>query len=150
VTPGAGSDWIYEFNEAILRASPVVAGDAVVVGLEDGSVGAVSLGTGRLVFRGAATDAPVGGIALTPDVIVVSRGGAGAPELAALATDPNGTLLDEASPTDPVPTDLALGFVIGLAVAAAIFVPGRAIARRVAIRDPATEDDADVDDGAEP
>jgi outer membrane protein assembly factor BamB len=145
VTPGGGRSWLYEFNEPILRASPVVAGDDVVVGLEDGSVGAVSLRTGHLVFRTAATDAAVGGLALTPDAVIASRGGSGAPEVVALRNDPSGALLDEASPTEPVASELAVGFVLAIAVAVVVFLPGRALTHRMAIVDPSEEPPEDLD-----
>ncbi len=139
LTPGAGPSWIYEFNEAILRASPVVAGDAVVVGLEDGSIGAVSLRTGHLIFRTPSPDAAVGGLALTADLVIASRGGAGGTELVALRNDPAGILLDEPSPTDPVPANVAGGLAVAVAVGALIFAVGRATSRRVAIVDPSSD-----------
>jgi outer membrane protein assembly factor BamB len=136
VTPGGGRSWLFAFNEPVLRSSPVVAGDAVVVGFEDGSIGAVALGTGHMIFRSAAGSAPVGGLALTPDALVVTRSGSGRPELVAFGTNPDGALVDEPSPTIPVAADLALGFALALAVGAVIFVPGRLVVRRTPIEDP--------------
>jgi len=145
VSPETGEGWLYEFNEAILRASPVVAGGSVVVGFEDGSIGAVSLDTGHLVFRSASTGTSVGGIALTSDVVIVSRGGSGAPELASFSTDANGALLDDASPTDPVATELAGGFLVALVLAALVYAVGRALRRRTAIVDPSVASDGELD-----
>ncbi|MGZ4109309.1 MAG: outer membrane protein assembly factor BamB family protein [Actinomycetota bacterium] len=136
VTPGGGDGWLYEFNVAILRASPVVVGNAVVLGLEDGSLGALDQDTGHLIFHTASSSAPVVGLAVTPDTLVVVRSGAGRPTITGYATDPNGRLLDEQSPTVPVPGDLALGFVLALAVGAVIFVPARLLGARRRIEDP--------------
>jgi outer membrane protein assembly factor BamB len=147
VTPGGDPSWVFAFNEPVLRSSPVVAADAAVVGFEDGSIGAVALDSGHMVFRSSGGASPVGGIALTPDAVIVTRGGSGRPQVTALATDPAASLVDERSPTEPVAAGLAIGFALALAVAALIHLPGRLLARRTPIDDPSlagTEDDADA------
>jgi outer membrane protein assembly factor BamB len=151
VTPGGDPSWVFAFNEPVLRSSPVVAGDVAVVGFEDGSIGAVALDTGHMVFRSAPGPAPVSGMALTSDAVVVTRSGSGRPELVAFGTNPQGSLVDEPSPTVPVAADLAVGFGLAIATAAVIYVPGRLLARRRPVEDPAVADeDADVDDDADP
>jgi outer membrane protein assembly factor BamB len=145
ITPGDGASWLFAFNEAVLRASPVVAGDAAVVGFEDGSIGAVALDTGHMVFRSSASNVPVRGIALTTDALVVVRSGTAGPAIVAFGADPAGTLVDVQSPTIPVPGDLALGLALALLVSAAIFLPGRLVWRTHPLRDP-SEPEADEDD----
>jgi outer membrane protein assembly factor BamB len=144
VTPNGGEGWLYEFNVAILRASPVVSGDALVLGLEDGSLGAVDLSSGHLVFRTAPAPAPVEGLAVTRDTIVVVRGGSGRATITGYRTDPSGGLLDEQSPTVPIAGDLALGFLLALGVGAVIFVPARLLGARRRVEDPSPvpKDDA--------
>jgi outer membrane protein assembly factor BamB len=154
VAPGSGRRWLFQFNEPILRASPVVTRETVVVGFEDGSIGSVSLADGHLSFRSPPAASPVGGIALTDDAVVVSRGGSGRPQVVAFRTDPNGSLLDEASPTQPVAGRLALGFILGIVVGAAIYAPARVLVRRTPIRDPSAASDEqaaeDEDSGGAP
>jgi outer membrane protein assembly factor BamB len=152
VTSSGQPSWLFAFNEPVLRASPVVAGNTVVVGFEDGSIGAVAVDTGHMVFRSAAGPAPVGGIALTADAVIVTRSGAGRPEIVAFGTDPGGTLVDEPSATIPVASDLALGFALALVVGALIFVPGRIVSRRSPVEDPSAEafDDPDRSQDGDP
>jgi outer membrane protein assembly factor BamB len=145
VTPDGGPSWLFAFNEAVLRASPVIAGATAIAGFEDGSIGAVALDTGHMVFRSAATDVPVSGLALTTDAVVVVRSGSDRPQIVAFSTDPTGELVDERSPTIPVAADLALGFALALVVGGAILVPGRLLARTHPVRDP-SRFDADEND----
>jgi outer membrane protein assembly factor BamB len=140
VTPGGGTSWLFAFNDAVLRASPVIAGAAAITGFEDGSIGAVALDTGHMVFRSDPADVPVAGLALTTDVVVVVRSGSGRPQIVAYGTDPTGVLVDERSPTVPVAADLALGFALALVVGGAILVPGRLLARTHPVRDPSGAD----------
>lgn len=133
----SGREWLFAFNEGILRQSPLVLGEAVVVGFEDGGVGAVDIETGRMVFRTPATGVPVTGMAIAGDTLVVAHGGSETPRVVGLATDPAGSLVDEASPTDPVAVDLASSFGIALVLVAGIAAAvGRLIRSRYEIRDP--------------
>jgi outer membrane protein assembly factor BamB len=149
VTPGGDRAWVFAFNEPVLRASPVVVSGAALVGFEDGSIGAVALDTGHMVFRSADAAAPVTGLALTPDAVLVTRGGSGRPQVSALVTDRQASLVDEPSPTEPVAADLAIGFALALGVGVAIHVPGRLLARRTPIEDPSVvgaDDDVEHDE----
>jgi outer membrane protein assembly factor BamB len=147
VTPAAGERWLFEFNESILRASPVLIGDAVVVGLEDGSVAAVDSSSGNLVFRTAAASSPVAGIAIAGGTLIVVRSGTGRPTITAYETDPSGRLVDEASPTIPVTGDLAVGFALAIAVGAVVFVPALLLGGRRRLEDPSALDGDEDDDG---
>lgn len=136
----SGRDWLFAFNESALRQSPLVLGDAVVVGFEDGGIGAVDVHTGRMVFRTDPTDVPVTGIAVANDAMVVAQGGSGVPRVVAFENDPAGRLVDVASPTDVVPADLAASFGIALAVVAGVaLVGGRLIRSRYELRDPSRD-----------
>ena len=146
VTPAAGERWLFEFNQAILRASPVLAGDAVVVGLEDGSVAAVD-SSGDLVFRTAASSTPVAGIAIANGTLLVVRSGTGRPTITAYENDPGGRLIHEASPTIPVAADLAVGFGLAMAVGAVIFVPALLLGGRRRLEDPSALDGDEDEDG---
>jgi outer membrane protein assembly factor BamB len=144
LTPGSGRDWLFEFNEPALRTSPVVAGGDVLVGFEDGSIGAVDLTSGHMVFRSGGSPAPVTGIALAGDSAVVVRSGVGRPQVVAFEANPSGTLLDVVSPTVPKAAPIAVGFALAVLLGAAVHVPGRLLARRVGIRDPSADEDSDV------
>ncbi|HEX6230217.1 MAG TPA: PQQ-binding-like beta-propeller repeat protein [Actinomycetota bacterium] len=115
--PGDGSRrWGFQFNELILRSSPVRSGGVALVGLNDGRLGAVDLETGRLVWRGGPTPGLVGTIAVSGDAVVAVKGG---PEagLIAFEHDPAATLVDA-----PSPTELALGTTLARASLAALAV----------------------------
>lgn len=122
--------WGFQFNELILRSAPVVSGQAVLVGLNDGRLAAVSLETGRLVWESEATRGLVGTIAVAGDAIVAVKGGPDA-GLIAFEPDPDGVLVDV-----PSPTELELGTTlgrVGLAAAAvlvAMFLPASLARRR--------------------
>jgi outer membrane protein assembly factor BamB len=146
VMPSGGASWLFAFNEAVLRASPVIAGDSAVVGFEDGSIGAVALDTGHMIFRSGSSDVPVSGIALTTEAVVVVRSGSGRPAIVAFGADPAGALLDVQSPTIPVARDLALGFAFALLVSAAILIPGRSVSRTHPVRDPSEPEVGDDDE----
>jgi outer membrane protein assembly factor BamB len=146
LSPGGGTSWLFAFNEPVLRSSPVVAGESGVVGFEDGSIGAVALDTGHLVFRSPAAGVPVSGIALIPDAVIVTRSGSGPPSIVAFGTDAAAALLDVVSPTVPVAADLALGFALALAVGAIILLPARRIASRTPIEDPSEAETEDAED----
>jgi outer membrane protein assembly factor BamB len=142
VTPGAGRDWLFAFNEQVLRQSPVAVGAVVLLGLDDGSVGAVDAESGNLVFRTASAGAPVTGMAVAGDLVVVLRSGSGRPRVVALRNDPDGALVDEPSPTVPDPRELALSFGVALAAVGGLaLAAGRLAARRFSIVDPSRGDD---------
>jgi outer membrane protein assembly factor BamB len=146
--PAAASQiWQFQFNERVLRSSPVALAGHVLVGLSDGSLGAVDRTTGRLVWRSSPQLGLIGHMAVTPDLVVAVRGAKDG-GIVAFRHDAAGTLVDVTSPTIP-----RYGVIVGrwaitfVGVGIAILVPLTLLARRfgppVLVRE---EDDEAVDD----
>ena len=114
----------------VLRSSPVVSGDSVLIGLGDGRLVAIDVASGHLVWESASSPGLVGTIALASDAVIAVKGGRDA-GLIAFEHDPEGTLIDVPSPTQldagTTLTRWALAAVIVFAVA---FVPGLWAKRR--------------------
>ena len=90
--------WDQQLNRLLVRSSLVAAGDAVVVGTNDGHLVALDAATGHVVADRSTGPGLLGPITVAGDILLVPKSGAD-PGLLALATDPDGTLLDVASPT---------------------------------------------------
>jgi outer membrane protein assembly factor BamB len=145
--------WGFQFNELVLRSSPVRSGGAVLVGLNDGGLAAVDLEHGRLVWEGATGPGLVGTMAVSRDTVVAVKGGPDA-GLIAFEHDPDGTLVDVASPTELTPgTTLARAGLAALAVFAAAFVPALLARRRfgdaLVPEDAGGENGDDLEEGGE-
>jgi outer membrane protein assembly factor BamB len=122
--------WDYQFNDLVVRSSPVVSGDKVLLGLDDGRLVAVDVRSGRLVWQSQPSDGPVGAIALSREVVISVRGGK-RPGLVAFAHDPKGKLMDIPSPTVIDAGALLGNYATALAVLLAVlFVVFRALASR--------------------
>jgi outer membrane protein assembly factor BamB len=128
-----GRAWSYQLNEVVLRSSPVVSGDSVLLGLGDGRLVAIDVASGYLVWESEASPGLVGTIALASDAVIAVKGGRDA-GLIAFEHDPEGTLIDVPSPTQldarVTLTRWALAAVIVFAVA---FVPGLWAKRRFGV-----------------
>lgn len=138
--------WSYQFNEVVLRSSPVVSGAWVLLGLNDGRLVAVNGESGRLAWQSAASGGLIGTIALSPEAIVAVKGGAEG-GLIAFEHDPDGRLVDIPSPTelDGGTTLARIGAAAAIALAV-LLVPGILLRRRFGDAF-ATEGE---DDGLEP
>jgi outer membrane protein assembly factor BamB len=127
---GGGRAWSYHLNEVVLRSSPVVSGNSVLLGLGDGRLVAIDVASGHLVWESAPSPGLVGTIALAGDAVIAVKGGRDA-GLIAFEHDPGGTLIDVPSPTQleagTMLTRWGLAAVIVFAVA---FVPGLWAKRR--------------------
>ena len=144
--------WSYQFNEVVIRSSPVVSGSTVLLGLDDGRLVAVDAGVGHLVWQSAPASDPLGAIALSADVIVAVRHERD-PAIVAFEHDPDGALIDVRSPTE-----LEAGTTFGRYALAAVlvfalaFVPGVLLARRAgpakleASQEAAADEASDADD----
>jgi hypothetical protein len=127
-----GRTWEHQTNERVVRSSPVLAGGSVVVGLATGELAAFDPATGDLVWTTPPTPGYLGTIALSPDVLVVVKGGGG-PGLVAFVHDPEGTLERDVSPTVPDGGVLVGAFALAAVLAGAvILVPFRLLRGRIA------------------
>jgi eukaryotic-like serine/threonine-protein kinase len=128
-----GRAWSYHLNEVVLRSSPVVSGDSVLLGLGDGRLIAIDVASGHLVWESDASPGLVGTIALASDAVIAVKGGREA-GLIAFEHDPEGALIDVPSPTQldtgTTLTRWALAAVIVFVVA---FVPGLWAKRRFGV-----------------
>jgi outer membrane protein assembly factor BamB len=137
--------WDYQLNDLVVRSAPVVSGNAVLVGLNDGQLAAVDRSSADLVWESRPSPGLIGPIAVTGDTIVASKGGH-APGLVAFAHDDQGTLLSVPSPTRLKPVELFGTYAIAAAIVLAIFLlPGRLAATRIG--PPSWEAWEDVEDG---
>jgi outer membrane protein assembly factor BamB len=119
-----GRRWSYQLNEVVLRSSPVVSGSSLLLGLSDGRLVALDTASGHLVWQSAPSPGLVGTIALASDAVLAVKGG---PEagLIAFEHDPDGELVDIASPTElDAGTTLTRWTLAALLVFAFAFVPG--------------------------
>ncbi len=146
--------WAFALNESAIRTPPVIVGERVLASTERGSLAAIDLSSGRLVWRSATDGNPLRSLAPTSDGIVGVAGGTSS-GLVAFFHDPNGALVSIVSPTVPnVPTILGAFLVAGLPLAALLLLGGRAfLARMGPAFLPEDDDDtraaADDDEGAD-
>jgi outer membrane protein assembly factor BamB len=92
------TSWDFQFPSRVARGSPLVAGDVVYVGLDDGTLAAVEIATGDLVWSTRFREGPIGALTPAGDLLLVpvmgDEGG-----IVALRRDPGGTLTRVESPT---------------------------------------------------
>lgn len=141
--------WSHQFNEVVLRSSPVVSGAWVLLGLNDGRLVAVNGESGHLAWQSAASPGLIGTIALSPEAIVAVKGGAEG-GLIAFEHDPDGRLVDVPSPTqlDGGTTLARIGAAAAIALVV-LLVPGMLLRRRFGDAFAAEGQDDDVDPGEE-
>jgi outer membrane protein assembly factor BamB len=128
--------WDYKFPANVTYGSPLVAGRVVYVGMDDGTVAAIDVVSGHLVWRAILGLGPMGAFAPADDLLLVPaigpRGG-----IVAFAHDPAGHLIDETSPTqlDLVAALANFGgaFLVMTALILGLF---RLLARRAGARQP--------------
>jgi outer membrane protein assembly factor BamB len=145
--------WSYHVNEVVFRSSPVVSGSTVLLGLEDGSLVAVDVASGHLVWESAPSPGLIGTIALSSDAVIAVKGGVKGGRragLIAFESDPDGALVDVPSPTElQVGSTLSRYAIAAVIVFGVAFVPGLLARRRFG---PAGmgSGDADEDRAGEP
>lgn len=112
---GSGDrQWDHQFDSTVVRGAPVRVGDIAYLGLDDGTLAAVDMATGDLVWQDGTGSGSLGSIAVGEDTLVVKKGGRTG-GLVAFRNDPQGRLV-----RIPSPTKLQLGTVLGrYAIAAA-------------------------------
>jgi outer membrane protein assembly factor BamB len=111
--------WDFQFDASPARSAPLVSGDVVYIGLDDGRVAAIDRDSGDLVWEGDTGNAPVLGLAAAGDLIVAATGGRTGGVVALRHVD--GPLAEVRSPTEldtgTMLANLGIGFlaaVVGL------------------------------------
>jgi outer membrane protein assembly factor BamB len=136
--------WSYHVNEVVFRSSPVVSGSTVLLGLGDGSLVAVDVASGHLVWESGPSPGLIGTIALSSDAVIAVKGGRRA-GLIAFESDPDGALVDVPSPTElEVGSTLSRYAIAAVIVFGVAFVPGLLARRRFG---PAGMGSGDADEG---
>ncbi len=140
--------WSYQFNQLVVRSSPVVSGSSVLLGLDDGRLVAVDTSSGLLVWQVAPSPGLIGAIAAGTGKLVVLKGGE--PGSLVAFEHAEGRLV-----SIPSPTKLDLGKLLppfGLAFAlvfVAVYVPATLVKRRVGSPGFEEEFPAEGEDAAE-
>jgi outer membrane protein assembly factor BamB len=151
--------WDFPLNEPVLRSPPVLSGSAVVLGMRDGSLAAIDAASGEQIFRSPPQGGLLGGIAVTPDLLVAVQGGV-AGGLVAFEHDEGASITHVPSPSTLDPVDLVGRYAAAVAVIMVVLVAplwylGRRRSPALAdsndslsdpIEDAAFGDDADDDD----
>ena len=91
--------WDYQFPSDVTWGSPLVTGSTVYVGMDDGTLAAIDVASGHLVWQTHLGLGPTGAVSPAGDLLLVPaigpRGG-----IVAFDHDPQGQLVDEPSPTE--------------------------------------------------
>lgn len=143
IDPKDGSrEWDHQMNDLVVRSSPVIVEGYVLIGLNDGRLVAFDADGGDLVSETSTSTGLVGQLALTPTLVIASKGG-GRPGLVAFEHDPQGALVRIPSPTLPNLGRLFGAYAVAFLIAGAVvLVPFRLLRGRFA---PAfTRHDADM------
>jgi outer membrane protein assembly factor BamB len=142
--------WSFEFDASSVFASPVVIGDAVVMGFDDGDMAAVDVTSGNVVWRTNIGERPIRGVTAA-DGVVAATIGSKEGGIVAFQHDPDGPLLDETSPSRPEWSEMLLNYAIAFAAIGVVAtVVGFAVRPRRARTTPRTGDgEPDADDALE-
>jgi len=123
--------WDYQLNALVVRGSPVVVGDRVLLGLGDGRLVALDAASGHLVWQSVASPGLIGAIAVSGDLVVAVKGGARA-GLIAWTHDPSGHLVDVVSPTRVDPIGLVGRYAAALVIVLIVLLlPFRSLRSRI-------------------
>lgn len=142
--------WSFALNSGVSFSAPVLTEDAVVVGLVDGRLAAIDRDDGLQLWEADAGD-ELGPIALSPEVLVVTRTGDGSGAVA-YEHDPDTATTAIVSPSELRGSALVLRWLGAAAIVGLVlFVPLRMVASRIApspVADDAMREpeDADSDD----
>ena len=138
--------WDFALNDAAPGVPPLLTERHVLVATNSGVLDAIDRRTGHLAWRTSPAGLGLLGLADAGDILVAVAELSDA-ELVAFEADPNGTLLDEPSPTEFDLGQLLAGFALGgLTTAAGAFLIARPLHRRlgpspVSIADAEPEDE---------
>jgi eukaryotic-like serine/threonine-protein kinase len=120
--------WLFRVPGSLLTGSPVVGSTSVIVGDRSGQVSAIDIQSGHLVWKDTKSEGSIQGIAASTDGLFVTSGDG---SVTAFEHDPQGALLDEASPTTLFVGRAVLNFVAAfIALMALLFLLFRWVGRR--------------------
>ena len=123
--------WDFALNDAAPGVPPLLTDRYLLVPASSGVLFAVGRRTGHLAWRTSPAGLGLRGLADAGDVLVAVAE-LSDPEIVAFEADPDGTLLDEPSPTEFDLGQLLAGFALGgLTTAAAAFLIARPLHRRL-------------------
>jgi outer membrane protein assembly factor BamB len=137
--------WDHALNVPVLRSSPVLLDEHVLVASQDGDLFAVERDSGDLVWRGSAGAGVLRTPAVVGDLVVGVRAGE-RPGLVAFATDTEGSLERVVTPTALDLGDLLASFAVAaVPVSALALALGAFLLRRMGPADLSGEGDEPVD-----
>jgi outer membrane protein assembly factor BamB len=111
---GSGEElWVFRLPGSFLTGSPVITGQTALIGDTSGQLSAIDLASGHLVWKEEISDRPIGGVAASDERIFVSSADG---SVVALEHDPEGVLVDEASPTTLFVGRALLNFAVAFAL----------------------------------
>jgi hypothetical protein len=136
--------WRFATNRSSI-AAPILTGTSVLQPAADGTVSAISLASGHLVWHGAIADSGVLGLAARVDLIVASVTGT-SPGVVGLINDPQGVTEDVVSPTMPDPAGLLRNWLAAaLPLTVLLVMAGRWLAATMGPASFGSTDDDPVD-----
>jgi outer membrane protein assembly factor BamB len=113
--------WDFQFPSVAVLGAPLVSGGAVYVGLDDGTVAAIRVSSGHLVWKTRLRFGPIGALTPAGDLLLApstgSRGG-----IVAFAHDPGRRLVDVHSPSELNVTVALMNFAGAFVAMAAILL----------------------------
>ncbi len=93
------SRWDFQFPSYVSWSSPLVVGSTTYVGMDDGTVAAIDVSSGHLVWKTRLVTGPIGALIPAGNLLLAtSNSSRGA--LVAFRHDPSGILIDDPSPTE--------------------------------------------------
>ncbi len=91
--------WDFQFPSYVSWSSPLVEGSTTYVGMDDGTVAAIEVSSGHLVWKTRLMTGPIGAFVPAGNLLLAtSNSSRGA--LVAFRHDPSGILIDDPSPTE--------------------------------------------------
>lgn len=122
--------WDFQFEALATRGAPMVVGSVLYQGLDDGTLAAIEVGSGHLVWSADLGADPIGPLAPARGLVLAPALGAGG-GLVAFGHDPNAALVDVRSPTE-LDAGRALLNLLGAATVIMVVIVGlfRLLARR--------------------